>query len=465
MKDVTGLMRFKQIRYSPCFTLALCIVLLAAFGWMLVSPTVALAAPQGAADSLFLAHDHAGEAGGAAASFGEMAISAGLYLLRAFFYFATLFAASIPLLSLTLPRNSAYQSLREQLGKWQGTAMKVLLLATMAYVFLHSATVASSIGGGEDWLLVFTETSLGRVWLAQLALALIGFTAQALAIPGRVVWALGLLMAESFNGHAAAAEYKTAAILLDFVHLASSSLWAGGVMVLLLLWRNDRKEAGRFAERFALAAWAGIALLVVSGVSMIGLLAPSWHSVLYTAWGHWLIAKAVLVIVVTATGYALRRRAKERLMPRGALLKLDGLLMASIVVIASLFTFIGPSSSSEPFRHHQMGATFHYTLKITPNAAGPNQAEAIVWLPMEIGKPENIGLSFESSRYFGDNAIAVRLTEMDASVDDYEFPGFAAYYFESDEFVLPRPAVWTAVLQLKSGNGEEISRSLEIDNR
>ncbi|MHA7964435.1 copper resistance D family protein [Paenibacillus sp. CAU 1782] len=429
--------------------------------WFEASSALTAAAPEVTA----LLHSHgAGQQGDEKAAFGELAASVALYISRALFYFAMLLAASLPILSLLLPKREDYNPLRKRLENWQHTAAKALLLLTMAYVFLHSISMAGSVGGGENWLLVFMETSSGRVWLAQLILSLLGFLVVSLKPAVKIIWTIGLLAAESSNGHAAASDFNIAASSVDFVHLLCSSIWAGGVMVLLLLWRKDRKEAGRFAERFANIAWMTIALLVASGVAMIPLLAPSWHYVLYTAWGQWLLAKAGLVIVVAATGYGLRRKAKARLMPNATLLKLDGLLMASIVAIASLFTFVGPSASGEPFRHHEMGETFHYTLEIEPNAAGPNTANLVVWLPEGSGPPEQIALSLQASRNSGDKIINVELAAQPTPSSDLEFPGFIAYYYKSEEFVFSRPAKWHAQLVLLNGEGEEIRRSVEVDN-
>lgn len=409
-------------------------------------------------------HNGIGQEGWEKAAFSEVAASVGLYISRALFYFVTLLAASLPILTLLLPKGEDFSALRKRLEKWQHAAAKALLLATITYIFLHSISMAGSVGGGENWLRVFTETSSGRVWLAQLVLSLLGFLVISFNPVVKIIWAIGLLAAESSNGHAAASEFNIAAGSVDFIHLLCSSIWAGGVMALLLLWRKERKDAARFAERFANIAWMTIALLVASGAAMIPLLAPSWHYVLYTAWGQWILAKAGFVIVVAATGYGLRRRAKASLIPHASLLKLDGLLMVCIVAIASLFTFVGPSAPGEPFRHHEMGATFHYTLEIEPNAAGPNTASLVVWLPEESGPPQQIALSLQSSRNSGEKILNVELAEQPTPPSDLEFPGFIAYYYKSAEFVFPRPAKWQAQLALLNGNGEEITRSVEVDN-
>src|SRR5690606_18912928 len=151
-----------------------------------------------------------------------------------------------------------------------------------------------------------------------------------------------------------------------------------------LFWRADRKEAGRFAERFTSIALISIIILTISGIVMTWLLLPSWLYLLYTAWGKWLLVKAALVLIVIVLGVFLRKRAKRGELPRGTLLKLDGLLMAAIIVIVSIFTYISPEPGNAPLNFHEMGDELHYTLAISPNGPGPNRVSLKVWLPTEL---------------------------------------------------------------------------------
>jgi len=406
------------------------------------------------------AHEH-GQAGasGTDGALKDIVEAGVMYAARIFYYLALMFAAGIMLLRLLIPKDGSGAEQRSWLDKWSGPAMKALLVAVILYVFIHAARVVGELGGGgELWLRVFTDTTAGQLWLALIVLSVLGFSALKLPDPGKTLWAVLLLLTESLGGHAAAAEQAVVSVLSDFVHLVCAAVWAGGVMLLLLFWRADRKEVGRFAERFSAVAWLTIVILTVSGLLMTWTLIPSWLYLIYTDWGLWLLAKTVLVIGVTAIGAALRYRARRRELPRSIWLKLDGLLMVFIVAIAAIFTVISPMPDGKPLNYHQMGEELHYTLKLSPNAPGPNEASLTVWLPEEEGEPESVSLSL---RYADKPAIGIALEASD-SVGGIAFPGFGEFRYKAEDVVLPRPGNWTAVITVTQASGEKLEREFSF---
>lgn len=408
------------------------------------------------------AHEH-GQAG-ASGTEGALKdkVEAGVkYAARIFYYMALLFAAGIMLLRLLIPKNGSGAEQRSWLDKWSRAAMKTLLVAAILFVFIHAARVVSDLGGGGDlWLRVFTDTTAGQLWLALIVLSLLGFSALKLPDIGKAVWAVLLLLTESLGGHAAASEQAVISVLSDFVHLVCAAIWAGGVMLLLLFWRAERKEAGRFAERFSTVAWLTIVILTVSGLLMTWTLIPSWLYLIYTDWGLWLLAKTTLVIGVTFIGAMLRYHARRRELPRSIWLKLDGLLMVHIVAIAAIFTVISPMPGGKPLNYHQMGEELHYTLKLSPNAPGPNEASLTVWLPEDVGEPEAVSLSL---RYEDKPVIDVALERSD-SEGGIAFPGFGEFRYEAEDVILPRPGYWTAVITVTQASGEKLEREFPFAN-
>ncbi|MFF2888946.1 copper resistance D family protein [Paenibacillus sp. NPDC057967] len=408
-------------------------------------------------------HDHAqsGASGPEGALLKEKVEDGVMYAARIVYYLALLFTSGLMLLRFLIPKGGNGAEQRSWLDKWSGAAIKTLLVASILYVFIHAARVVGNLGGGGDlWLRVFTETASGQLWLALIALAALGFAALKLPDIGKAVWAVLLLLTESFGGHPAASEQMVMSVLSDFVHLVCAALWAGGVMLLLLFWRADRKEAGRFAERFSSVAWMTIVILVVSGVLMTWTLIPSWLYLIYTDWGLWLLAKTGLVIGVTGVGAVLRYRARRRELPRGIWLKMDGLLMALIVGIAAIFTVISPMPDGKSLNYHQMGEDLHYTLKVSPNAPGPNDASLTIWLPEDTGEPQAVMLSLrnESKR-----VIDVALERSD-SEGGIAFPGFHEFRYKAEDVVLPRPGIWTAVITVTQASGETLEREFAFDS-
>lgn len=415
-----------------------------------------------AAVAALSAHEHGGHtSGGVAAADGRLTLLAASKLV---YYVALLAAAGFQLLAAAVPRGAEGAVRRERIGRWSAAAVKGLLLAALAYIFLHANDLVSQLGGDiGQWPRVFAMTDAGRSWLALLALAALGFAALRLPEPLGAVWALLLLASESFNGHAFAAAQASVAVVADFVHLVCSAIWAGGVILLLLFWRYDRKECGRFAESFARFAWLAIIGLAASGIVMAWTILPSWTYLLYTAWGKWLLAKSALVLAVAALGAVLRSRARRRELPRGALLKLDGVLMAAIVASAAVMTSLAPAPGGEPLRLHEMGEQLHYTLAIEPNAPGPNDITLTVWLPQSSGEPADVRLRLLPAEGRRGKPVEVELVRQD-NEKEYEFPGFVETNYRSAKpAALPYPGKWTAELIVRETSGDAMEKTVSFE--
>ena len=294
------------------------------------------------------------------------------YAVKIIYYLMLLTAAGLFLhAGMMVIHRSAEQT--AMLNRWHQNAVRGLMLAAIVHIFLEVSKLVSDLGGGgSEWISVLTDTTAGRSWTAVLVLSLLGFLV--LKLPGMVklLWALLLLGAESFNGHPAAADDRSLAIAADFIHLICAAIWAAGIIMLLLLWYKDRKETGRFAEKFASLVWVSLLVLILTGVFMTWTIIPTWRYLFYTAWGNWLIAKSAVVLIILIVGFLLRRRVKRRELPKGSLLKLDGILLSAVFVAAGVFTSLSPAPHSDPFHYHQMGEKLHYTLSVDPKVLGPN---------------------------------------------------------------------------------------------
>lgn len=386
------------------------------------------------------------------------------FTVRAIYYFTFMLAAGMMLWSIAIPEDSNNVQ-RKLINKWEVYSLRGLLLAVLLFVFVH---ISQLLKGYEDsspneWLRILTETATGQSWLALIVLSLLGFTLLRLPNSFKMIWALLLAAAESFNGHVNALPSNTLAIVLDFIHLVCSALWAGGLLLLLMFWRADRKEAGRFAERFMRAAWLSILLLTASGTLMAALLLPSWRYLFYTGWGAMLLAKAALVLLIACAGFLLRKRVKQQKLPSGKLLKWDGLMMAAVLVLVSIFTYVSPIPDSEPFSYHKMGEKLHYTMKITPNGPGPNRITLKIWLPEQLGAPASVRLLLRSVDHPKENPIEAPL-QSDSGEGDMAFPGFTETDYESSKVDLPTRGAWEAELFIKDKSGAETWQLIEFRN-
>lgn len=374
-----------------------------------------------------------------------------LYVVRCLYYAALLFAAGIVLWG-TLLRKTVNEPLKTYISKGSVFALRALLLVSMVYVFVHAKELME--GQQQGWLKLFASTSVGRSWDALLLLVLLGFWLLKAGRAVRALWALLLLAQEAWSGHAAALTPKWAALALDYVHLAGGALWAGGLALLLALWFKDRREAGRFAVRFSAAAWISIAVLTVSGLGMTLLYLPKLDYLLYTTWGSLLLAKTALVMIVIITGTLLRLRMKRRGSPTGLLLQIDGVLMALILIIIGLFTYLSPLPANEPVVFHRMGEDMHLSVRITPNAPGDNEFTVKVWLPEPMGAPRSVKLLLRSADKPELGAITVPLkpyTDEEIS----SFDGFAKTAYKADGPYVPFAGHWTAQVRVLDGNDDE----------
>lgn len=443
IKTLTGLK-------AVWITALLALALLAAAAALDPEATAAAAAETGRH------HSESGASGGAAA--GHML----LYAVRAVYYIALMAAAGMALWSVALPFERSGEPMRLH-AKWSLLAVRTMLLVSIVYIFVHFNALMQGLGDEADALVVFVDTTAGRSWIALLALSLIGFAVQKLDEAFRAIWALLLLAAESFGGHTLALDKPVLSTVTDFLHLICSAIWAGGVMLLLFYWYSDRKEAGRFAARFTSVAWIAIVLLVVTGLLMTVSILPSWRYLLYSNWGWLLLAKTVLALAVVIVGAFLRLRAGRKEMPPGALLKLDGTLMASVLLIVGVLTYIGPAPDTEPLHYHKMGETLHYTLEISPNGPGPNDVSLKVWLPKELGEPESVELAIRPADRPEAKPIDVSLSPADGEGDN-SFPGFTLAEYRDGKTELPYPGRWRAELVITDSEGNVTAESIDFRN-
>lgn len=443
------------------------VLILTAFASLLLPPHQAFAQPiAGLEAASFDPHEHVGHnpSEGAGSKEGFSVQQVLFFTVRAVYYFAFMLAAGLMLWSIALPEDANNDS-RKLVDKWGIYALRGLLLAVLLFVFVHVSHLMKGYDGSSpnEWIRLLTETATGKSWAALIVLSLLGFAVLRLQDSFKLIWALLLAAAESFNGHVNALPNNTLAIVLDFIHIASSALWAGGLLLLLLFWRADRKEAVRFSERFTKIAWLTILLLTASGTWMTVLLLPTWRYLLYTSWGIMLLTKAGLILLIACVGFLLHRRARQRKLPSGRLLKLDGLLMGIVLLIVSIFTYVSPVPVTEPLSFHKMGEKLHFTINITPNGPGPNHVTLKVWLPEQLGAPASVRLLLRDADR--PQRAAIEVPFRSGSGGYYSsFPGFIETDYVSDNVELRARGGWTAELFITDITGTETKQLIAFRN-
>lgn len=161
--------------------------------------------------------------------------------------------------------------------------------------------------------LVLTATMFGRLWILRMILA------AALAM---LLWAMGrsqrrgqILEIASFAvaaafvaslawaGHAASGSESQRAIQLgaDALHLAAAGAWLGALLGLALFLRTARPDvslAARVAGRFSALGIASVATLLFMGIINTRYLVGDFPGLVGTQYGHLLLAKLLLFVVM-----------------------------------------------------------------------------------------------------------------------------------------------------------------------
>ncbi len=72
-------------------------------------------------------------------------------------------------------------------------------------------------------------------------------------------------------------------VLLDIIHLLAASIWAGGLLYILVYWKKQREHVQQFLSLFSKVALVSILVLIVTGVASTFIFLPQVAlSALYT---------------------------------------------------------------------------------------------------------------------------------------------------------------------------------------
>jgi putative copper resistance protein D len=205
---------------------------------------------------------------------------------------------------------------------------------------------------------VITATQVGRVWacfLPATGLLLAGaFLPQWHSFSTIVLLALAilLLLFDALSSHAT--DKGLMAVAVYFVHEIAAGLWIGALLGLWMVARHGQASE-RWVEAAArrvaqLAAWCVLALVLTGAYSAYATLGLHLSPLLFSTYGHTLIAKGVVFGMVLALGaynrYWLVPEVKTS-MAREALLRNVGveslLLLVGVLALASLLANTPPA--------------------------------------------------------------------------------------------------------------------------
>lgn len=185
--------------------------------------------------------------------------------------------------------------------------------------------------------------------------------AELLAGVGVVLAAGATLLIPGLSGHAAQTAPRGWSLLFDWTHLLSISLWIGGLVGLLVLWRS-LPAASRVAglavvvPRFSNVALVSVAAIIASGTLATLLHMPTIASMWQTSYGQAILVKIGLLLAAMALASVNLLRTKPRLARPEArdgaarllrrLVTGEALLVAGAVFAAAVLSSLPPPSSA-----------------------------------------------------------------------------------------------------------------------
>ena len=170
--------------------------------------------------------------------------------------------------------------------------------------------------------------------------------AELMASCGAVLAAAAVLVVPGAAGHAAQTSPRGLTLLFDWLHVASGSVWLGGLIGLLVLWfaaapRLRVPTLSDYVPRFSNVALVSVAVVAATGVGEAIDHMPAVNALWETGYGKAILVKAGLLLgaMLIASGNLLRsrpgliaaRRQPEVGEPAARLLR--GLVSAEVVVV------------------------------------------------------------------------------------------------------------------------------------
>ncbi len=222
---------------------------------------------------------------------------------------------------------------------------------------------------------ILTETRLGVIWLARLALAMLAVWLAGQSLSPLNVWSrfgvnLALLFTVSLTSHAATEPRPLLPLLGDWLHLVGMAFWLGGLVYFFTAIRHlqgldgglHTRLSSFLAGRFSINAILFVGLIGLTGFYSAYLRVGTWNGLVTSLYGHTLLIKQVFVaglLAIAATNLLIisPRLKRERLqgiansniVPRFKKLLTVELVFASLLLASvSFLTYIPPARLPPP---------------------------------------------------------------------------------------------------------------------
>jgi copper transport protein len=185
--------------------------------------------------------------------------------------------------------------------------------------------------------------------------------AELLSVVGALAAAAAALLVPGLAGHAAQTSPRGATLLFDWLHLSAGSIWMGGLIGLLVLWRSfpaARRVAGLVVAvpRFSNTAFVSVLTLIGSGIGAAVIHLPTFASLWQTSYGQGLLVKIGLLSAAMLLAAVNLLRTRPRLLAHrdrpefgpGAAVLLRRLVAGEVLLVVSAVVAAAVLSSLPP---------------------------------------------------------------------------------------------------------------------
>lgn len=261
-----------------------------------------------------------------------------IHLLRAIYYFGLLFLIGWIFL-WRLIKNYASDVKKKYL--FWGIIVQMLHLVGLLSVILIQLNIFEING------LSFTpdfpfQTTFGALWIVSLFMSLFGFVFLFKNQWFDIFWIVVIVFSKSLNGHALEFEPTVILVITNSIHLLAASIWAAGLMFIILFWRKYIIYVKSFLPQFSKYAFFSIVILSITGI-FISYFYLSGFDLLFSDRGILLMIKTVIVLLIILVGVMIRSKMKDmQTVNLKRWIKLDFLLMFLIIIIVSILTYLNP---------------------------------------------------------------------------------------------------------------------------
>ena len=300
--------------------------------------------------------------------------------------------------------------------------------------------------------------------------------AELVSLGGAALAAGAILLLPGTAGHAAETSPRGLALTLDWLHVAAASLWIGGLIGVLVLWRSvpaARRTAALVVcvPRFSNVAFVSVATLLGTGVFASVLHLPTLGSLWSTSYGQAILVKAgLLAAAVVLAAFNLLRTRPALLRPEpppsvAVLLRRlvagETLLVAAAVATAAVLSSLAPppkaiAGIARPSAHTGPGPVavtlarggYSFRLRISPNrAAVPNDFAVTVTRGGQPVRGADVTLRFS-------------MLDMEMQSLEYRLHEVRPGLYERSEPTLVMVGRWGLTLTLSPLRGSPVSVAL-----